>query len=340
MELGHKIIVLGCPGSGKSTLSVKLHEITGLPLIHLDNFWWRPDRSHVSGEEFDGKLEEVLSGGGWIIDGDYSRTYEARFKACDTVVFLDYGTDECLEGITARVGKQRADLPWTETGIDPELVDAVRNYRNINRPAILTLLERHPDRNRFVFGSRREADEWIGGLDGMELILPAGQYARQIRAYRKEFLDCGDSMDGTGGLKRIGDPVEWIAHCELCRDPENVPEGLVPATQFIYVRKDDGKIVGMLQIRHCLNDYLGKFGGHIGYSVAPSERRKGYASQMLRKALPKCRELGIGRVLITCREDNEGSQKVILTNGGTYDGTVFEPEEKINLERYWIDLPG
>ena len=94
----------------------------------------------------------------------------------------------------------------------------------------------------------------------------------------------------------------------------------------------------MLQIRHCFNDYLEKFGGHIGYSVAPSERRKGYATEMLKAALPKCRELGLDKVLITCIDHNVGSRKTILANGGIYESTVYEPDEKVNLERYWIDL--
>ena len=94
----------------------------------------------------------------------------------------------------------------------------------------------------------------------------------------------------------------------------------------------------MFQIRHYFNAYLEKYGGHIGYSVAPSERRKGYASQMLKLALPKCKELGIDKVLITCIEDNIGSRKTILANGGVYESSVYEPDEKINLERYWIDL--
>lgn len=94
----------------------------------------------------------------------------------------------------------------------------------------------------------------------------------------------------------------------------------------------------MLQIRHCFNYYLEKFGGHIGYSVAPSERRKGYASQMLKTALPKCKELGIEKVLITCIDNNEGSRKTILANGGLYESTVYEPDEKVSVERYWIAL--
>ena len=172
----------------------------------------------------------------------------------------------------------------------------------------------------------------------MKLIEPTTEYGRQIRAYRKEFLECGDSMDGTHGLRNIEDPTQWIEHCALYKDPSTVPEGHVPATQYIFVREEDDKIVGMLQIRHCFNDYLEKYGGHIGYSVAPSERRKGYASQMLRAALPKCKELGIDKVLITCNDNNEGSRKTILANGGSYGSTVYEPEEKVFLERYWIDL--
>ena len=172
----------------------------------------------------------------------------------------------------------------------------------------------------------------------MKLIEPTKDYCRQIQAYRKEFLDSGDSMDGTDGLRRIEDPEEWVEHCRLAKDRKNIPEGRVSATQFIFVREEDKKIVGMLQIRHYFNDYLEKYGGHIGYSVAPSERRRGYATQMLQMALPKCKELGIEKILITCIDNNVGSRKAILSNGGVYESTVFEPEERVNLERYWIDL--
>lgn len=172
----------------------------------------------------------------------------------------------------------------------------------------------------------------------MRFTEPSEEYAEGIRSYRRMFLDAGDSMDGTGGLREIEDPLEWIEYSESMKDEATLPPGRVTATQYIYVREEDGKIVGMLQIRHRLNEYLEKYGGHIGYSVAPDERQKGYASGMLKKALEKCRELGITRVLITCFETNEASRRTILKNGGIYESTVYEPGEKKYLERYWIHL--
>ena len=172
----------------------------------------------------------------------------------------------------------------------------------------------------------------------MILIEPAAEYSRQIQAYRQAFMDSGDSMDGTGGLSQFEDPLDWIGFLAKHKDPKTLPEGRVPATQLIFVREEDRKIVGMIDIRHCLNEYLAKFGGHIGYSVIPGERRKGYATQMLRAALPVCKELGITKVLITCIKGNEGSKRTILNNGGVYESSVYEPGEKAELERYWITL--
>ena len=165
MNLGQKIIVLGCAGSGKSTISEKLRDVTGLPLFHLDNLWWKADKSHISRKEFDQKLEEILLSDKWIIDGDYSRTYETRFKACDTVIFLDYSMDECMSGIKERVGKVRTDIPWVEQELDPELVKLVENYGKDNRPAVLSLLEKYSAVHRFIFKSRLEASKWIERLD-------------------------------------------------------------------------------------------------------------------------------------------------------------------------------
>ena len=172
----------------------------------------------------------------------------------------------------------------------------------------------------------------------MLLIEPTMEYAKDIEAYRQEFLDIEGSMDGCGSLRRCATAEEWIEKCRLGKDPATVPANLVPATQFIYVREEDGRVVGMLQIRHYFNEYLEKYSGHIGYSVRPSERRKGYATAMLHDALPRCRELGITDVLISCLTDNEGSRRTILHNGGVYESTVHEPELDRDLERYWIHL--
>ena len=162
--IGNRIIVLGCSGSGKSTFAKELQRRVALPLFHLDNVWWRADRTHITREEFDRRLDEILRGEAWIIDGDYSRTYEPRFLRCDTVIFLDYSEAVCLEGITQRVGKARGDIPWTENELDPALVEQVRSYRAENRPKIYELIGKYPDRQAYVFKTREQAREWINRL--------------------------------------------------------------------------------------------------------------------------------------------------------------------------------
>ena len=172
---------------------------------------------------------------------------------------------------------------------------------------------------------------------GMMLIEPTAEYADRITEYRREFLEYGGSMDGCGSLRRFEDPGDWLEQVKELKDPATVPPEWVQSTQYIYVRKADGKIVGVIQIRHRFNDFLEKYAGHIGYSVCPSERRKGYATRMLALAVPKCRELGIDRILVTCVRENEASRRTILRNGGVYESTVFEPVKGVYIERYWVD---
>lgn len=159
--IGNRILILGCPGSGKSTFARRLGARTGLPVVHLDNIWWRADGTHVSREEFDRALDELLQGERWIMDGNYGRTMEVRLRAADTVIFLDYPEAVCLAGITARVGQPHSDMPWTETALDPELVALVQSYRRDQRPQVLSLLQRYPDKRSLIFTSREEAARWL-----------------------------------------------------------------------------------------------------------------------------------------------------------------------------------
>lgn len=159
--IAKKVLVLGCSGSGKSTFARKLHELTGLPLTHLDNIWWKTDRTHILRDEFDKALEQILQGNEWIIDGDYSRTYEVRIRACEAVVFLDFSEEQCMNGIIERVGKERPDIPWIENSLDPELVMLVKKYRAENRPLLYDLFNKYSDKQIIIFKSRVQANEWL-----------------------------------------------------------------------------------------------------------------------------------------------------------------------------------
>ena len=126
--------------------------------------WWNADRTHITREKFDTELNKLTQGDEWIIDGDYSRTYEARISCCDTIVFLDYDEYVCMQGITERVGKKRTDIPWTEDALDPELVKLVKKYRAENRPLVYELIRKYPEKRAFVFKTRAEADRWLSTL--------------------------------------------------------------------------------------------------------------------------------------------------------------------------------
>ena len=175
-------------------------------------------------------------------------------------------------------------------------------------------------------------------MDTIKLVLPAEGFLGQAWDYRRECEAADSDMDGCGPIDTSESARQWLADTRAYADPATVPEGKVQATQFLSIRESDGKLVGMLQVRHYFNEYLEKYAGHIGYSVRPSERRKGYAKEMLRLALPYCKSIGLDRVLIACEPDNPASRRTILANGGVYESTVHEPEEDIDLERYWIAL--
>ena len=156
-----RVIVIGCPGSGKSTFARRLHERTGLPLIHLDSLYWRADKTHLTHEEFDSALAEAMRGDSWIIDGNYGRTMETRLRACDTVFFMDMDEEVCLSGIRERVGKPHPDLPWTEETLDPEFEGWVRAYRAEQRPKVLSLLEGCPEKEIHIFRARQALEDWL-----------------------------------------------------------------------------------------------------------------------------------------------------------------------------------
>ncbi len=174
-------------------------------------------------------------------------------------------------------------------------------------------------------------------MSELRLVLPSTEYSAEIAAFREEMLAAGSDFAGCGGLKDCETAEEWLTELELLKNEQTIPTGYVPSNTFLAVRVDDGRLVGTIELRHRINTpVLSTWGGHIGFSVRPSERNKGYAKEILRLLLAICKERGYTKVLLTCNSENIASERTITANGGVLENTVFCDGREI--KRFWIEI--
>jgi predicted acetyltransferase len=173
--------------------------------------------------------------------------------------------------------------------------------------------------------------------DNQEIVLitPSLKYKDQIWHYKIDFEKRNENLAGCGSLEQSLDVESWLLDVKNYENLETCPNGHVPSTIKLAVRKNDDKLVGIIDLRHHIDHpILSVWGGHIGFSVLHDERRKGYAKEMLRQMLEISKQKGLEKVLVTCDEINIASKKTILSNGGVFEKSVFV--DYIKKERYWI----
>lgn len=172
----------------------------------------------------------------------------------------------------------------------------------------------------------------------LKLVLPTKDDKQKILAYKQEFLSNGETdITGSGRLMKAESFEDWYDAVQDNSNEKTVRQGIVPTTVYLALSVEDNRLVGMIDIRHYLNDYLLNFGGHIGYSVRASERHKGYATEMLALALKKCELMKMSKVLLVVDEGNRRSEKTILKNHAKLEDKRKD-KSGIVTKRYWIQL--
>lgn len=178
------------------------------------------------------------------------------------------------------------------------------------------------------------------GDSGIELMLPNKELEKKIMVFRNSFIAAKEnSINGSRGLHHFEDYDEWIKMVKKCEKPGNDILG-VQMTLYMAIRKADEKIVGCIELRHALNERLKILGGHVGYSVVPEERNKGYASAMLVHVIEIAKSLAMPALMLTCDEENLASARTIIKCGGVLEkekSVLYHGEERI-IKYYWITI--
>lgn len=168
------------------------------------------------------------------------------------------------------------------------------------------------------------------------LVQPSEGMIEAIEAYKQAF-DNPSHIPGSSDLMNAPSISAWLVELALAKEVSMLSRtDRVPSHQYVLLRQDNQQVIGMLAIRTALNDYLLNYGGHIGYSILPLERKKGYGSAMLKEALEQAKALGLTRVLVTCDDDNLASAGVIENNLGILEDKRFEEETQKWVRRYWL----
>lgn len=306
-----KVIIIGCPGGGKSTFARELHKRTGLPLHHLDMMYWNADRTQVPREVFQQRLEEVLRQECWIIDGNYNRTMEMRMEACDTIFFLDYPVEVCLEGARARKGTKRSDLPWTEgedEAVEEEFLQFIRSFQEDGRPQILERLEKYKDKQIFVFKSREEANRFLEGFPMIKAV------------EEKDLEECVELIRSSFGTvaKQFGFTEENAPRfTAFATDRGRLAWHMLGEKRPMYAYFEGEKIVGYYSLflqgnQECELSNL---------CVSPDCRHRGIGEALLNHAFEKARELGCKKVNVGIVEENVVLRKWYEAQGCVHLGT-------------------
>lgn len=315
----NKVIIIGCPGAGKSTFSRSLRDITALPLYYLDMLNHKSDRTTVSRGEFDAKLGEILARERWIIDGNYQRTLERRLIAADTVFLLDYPAEVCLEGARERVGKIREEMPWVESELDPEFHRAILGFSSNKLPGIYELLEKHGEgRQIIIFKSRRQSQEYLDSLKSKTP--PRADISAISPEYASRMLTAAD-VEAIYRLS-LGNPM-FYEYCPPRVTRESIlcdMSALPPRTSYeqkYYFGFFDGE--GLAAVMDLILGYPNESTAFIGLFMMDKARQgRGEGSKIIRACLEFIWGLGLSSVRLAYAKGNSQSEAFWRKNG-------FEP---------------
>ena len=327
-----KMIVIGCPGAGKSVFARKLKEATGIPLYYLDMLWHKPDGTNISGEEFENRLNEIMQKDSWIIDGNYQRTLESRLRECDTVFLMDFPLEVCLAGAKSRIGTAREDLPWIETEFDEEFKQWIVDFPKNQLPQLYELVDKYREnKNIVIFKSRKEADEYLETLPQKNVIMENTPTIKTKRLILRKFMESDlaayfDMMSD----KSTNQYLPWFPVKTMCEAKELLHKncmdayGLACAYRYAICLKEDNIPIG-----YC--GFSGTQSNDIGYGLKSEFWHRGIITEAVMAMVERIKNAGYSYITATHDVNNPRSGEVMKKLGMRYRYSYVEKWQPKNI---------